>query len=414
MTGWPCIPHKMLVPPAAHMGENPKQAEVALRPSISGRAARPFRSFLFPVFFALLLLSPMLQAAESEFAWNEKQLATTITHFQAPNAANNYAARDWFRISMLAILICLFANALIFVFAKAMHSTTAQRFATGEFYQVSASAVMILVVVVLLSQAFTFIKDWGILSTDTTSACYGAQMDVWKLGPPALIQCKIQEKIEYAEGLFYQAKAVNKDVETLTTLCLYVMSVQAYCGDWDSALHAQMESAHLLANRLTPLAIGLHATYSFVGYLARNMLEVFLPLGILLRIFPGIRGIGGLLIAIAIGFYFVFPIAYLLMDPTTTRPDPADMLPSISKAPSPCFNTFSGAVSMITQLASTKKQTVATPDVSELGQELAKLQTEVFIIPLAALAVTLLFIQTLAPLLGGEAGEIMHFITKVI
>jgi hypothetical protein len=376
------------------------------------------KSFFFSALF-LLLLAPSLSAqAPSDFSWansGAQQVATTQAHFQAPNASNSYAAGDWFRLAMLAILICLFANALVFVFAKAMHSTTAERFAVSEFYQVSASAIMILVVVTLLTQAFAFLQISGILPAGTTTTCYGTSgLNVWQLGPPAVIQCHIQEKITYTEGLLQQAKALNRNVESLTTLCLYVMSVQAYCGDWDSSLHKQMESAHLLANKIVPIGVGLHAQYSFIAYLARNMLSVFLPLGILLRIFPGIRGIGGLLIAISIGFFFVFPIAYLLLDPATSRPNPADLLPSANTAPAPCFSTFSGAVSMITQMATTKKLTVATPDASELGQELAKLQTEAFIIPLAALAITLLFIQTAASLLGGDAGEIMHFIAKVI
>ncbi len=375
--------------------------------------------FFLPVMLILALLPPFASAqAPSDFSWansGAQQVAATQAHFQAPNAANSNVAGDWFRLAMLAILICLFANAIVFVFAKAMHSTTAERFAVSEFYQVSASAIMILVVVTLLTQAFTFLQISGILPLDTKTTCYGRTgLDVWQLGPPAVMQCHVQEKITYAEGLLQQAKALNANVESLTTLCLYVMSVQAYCGDWDSSLHKQMESAHLLANKIVPIGIGLHAQYSFIAYLARNMLSVFLPLGLLLRIFPGIRGIGGLLIAIAIGFFFVFPIAYLLMDPATSRPNPADLLPSATLAPAPCFSTFSGAVSMITQMASTKQQTVATPDASELGQELAKLQTEAFIIPLAALAITLLFIQTAASLLGGDAGEIMHFIAKVI
>ena len=47
---------------------------------------------------------------------------------------------------MLAILVCLLANGIIFAFAKATHSTTAERFAVSEFYQVSASALLVLAV----------------------------------------------------------------------------------------------------------------------------------------------------------------------------------------------------------------------------------------------------------------------------
>ncbi|MCL6089097.1 MAG: hypothetical protein M1530_02945 [Candidatus Marsarchaeota archaeon] len=404
----------------AKSGVSPALPKAGFSPITSAGFSPVSRAgFFLSALLILALFPPFVSAqAPSDFTWanyGEQQVAIAQAHFQAPTAANSNVAGDWFRLAMLAILICLFANAIVFVFAKAMHSTTAERFAVSEFYQVSASAIMILVVVTMLTQAFAFLQYSGIMPLGTTTTCLGRSgLDVWQLGPPAVIQCHLQEKITYTEGLMYQAKELNKNVESLTTLCLYVMSVQAYCGDWDSALHKQMESAHLLANKIVLIGVGLHAQYSFIAYLARNMLSVFLPLGLLLRIFPGIRGIGGLLIAMSIGFFFVFPIAYMLLDPATSRPNPSDLLPSATLAPAQCFSTFSGAVSMITQLASTKQQTVATPDASELGQELAKLQTEAFIIPLAALAITLLFIQTAATILGGDAGEIMHFIARVI
>jgi hypothetical protein len=361
----------------------------------------------------LMLLSSSIFAAPSEFSWSDTdQLAQLRIHFQAPTKST--PAGDWFRITFLAILICLFANAAIFMFAKAMHSTSAERFAVSEFYQVSASAIIVFIIVAAMSQAFELLNAFPILPYGTTSLCMGNEVDVWKLGPPAVIQCHLQEKITYVEGLFAQAVDINKKVEPLTSLCIFVWGVQAYCGDWDNALHAEMESAHLLANKVVPIAIGLHAQYSFITYIARNMLSVFLPLGILLRIFPGIRGIGALLIAISIGFFFVFPISYLLLDPATSRPNPQELLPSFSDQFPRCFNTFSGSVSMITQLHSVAQKFSAAPDASELGQEIAKLYIEAFLIPLVSLAITLLFIHNAAILLGGDSGEIMHFVAKVM
>ena len=369
----------------------------------------------------MLMVLPSLIHAQSsdDFSWQDNgqgagadRVASTVAKFQAPDPASG-SQGEWYGIAIRAILICLLANAVLFAYAKAMHSTTAERFAVSEFYQVSASALMILVLVAVLQQAFVFVDQY-VLPVGTTTGCYGGSVDVWKEGPPAVIQCKLQEKIEYAEGLYLQASEINKGVEPLTTLCIYVMSVQSYCGDWDSALHSQMEQAHLLAHNVVPIAIGLHAQFSFMAYLARNMLEIFLPLGLVLRIFPFTRGIGGLLIAIAIAFFFVFPISYILLDPSTTRPNPTDLVPVNDAVLSPCFKTFSGAVNMITQLSAIKKQKVATPDASEVGKEIAKLQVEAFVIPLIALAISILFIQTITPILGGDSGEIMHFIAKVI
>jgi hypothetical protein len=146
------------------------------------------------------------------------------------------------------------------------------------------------------------------------------------------------------------------------------------------------------------------------------MLTVILPVGILLRIFPVFRGIGALFISIAIGFYFIFPIAYILLDPTTVRPDASSIVdaPSV-ELPDACFSSFSGYVSMITQTQVNQPSAYQQAgDPTAVGTELAKMQMETFFYPLTALASALLFIASATPLLGGDSGQILHFLSKVI
>jgi len=72
-----------------------------------------------------------------------------------------------------------------------------------------------------------------------------------------------------------------------------------------------------------PINLGLSAIYSmtyllyslsFQHYLLQfareTMMTIFLPIGIVLRAFPFTRSPGNLLIAVAIGFYFVYPVSY--------------------------------------------------------------------------------------------------------
>ncbi len=327
---------------------------------------------------------------------------------------------NWLPIALLAITMCVLFNTLVYVLGRVFSLPNVQRFAQAEFLQVTASALMIVGILFMLQTGFDYIAaPGGILPSGTTILCNGASQDVYhyQQGPMSIVQCKLQEKISYVQSLYDQAWANNAAVEPLTTNCYYLLGVPVYCFDWDSALHAKMEQSHYLANKLVPLGISLAGQFMFVQYLANNMLAVFLPIGLILRIFPFLRGIGGLMIAIAIGFYFVFPIAYILLDPSTVRPSADSIIPSGGQKLNACYNTFSGMVTSLTQsqLQSSQPAPGATlPTAQELGAELAKLQIEGFFNPLAALAAALMFISIAAPLLGGDSGEIMHFLTKVI
>jgi len=368
-----------------------------------------------------LLIALMPQLLHSQDSWNDTRQVQEF--FREKNQFNqNYDQRhDWRPWALSAIAICILANTLVYVLGRALSMPSIERFAVSEFYQVTASAIMIFVIVFAADGILGVINL--VMPEGTTTLCAGYEQNVWEYklngytaGPAGIVQCKIEEKIVYLESLYAKAYMNNRQVEWLTTSCIYFMSFPVYCFDWDSALHAEMEKSHYIANRIAPIAINLHGQYMFVDYIAKNMLAVFLPIGLLLRIIPVFRGIGGLFIAISIAFYFVFPIAYIMLDPTTVRPDASSIIDTVPyERPNACFNSFSGFVEMITappQMVSAASTSAVDPN--SVGAELAKMQMEAFFYPLAALAASILFISAMAPLLGGDSGYIMHFLTKVI
>ncbi len=354
---------------------------------------------------------PLLWAAD--FSWSDTTALTARSaKYFTPKTG------DWTRMAALALAICFFANTLVYVYAKVFHSPGAERFAKSEFYQVTASALLIFLLVGggMMVMGFDFLDKSGILPQGTLTKCGTEAKDVWKEGPPAVIRCQLQEKITYVEALYQQAWDLNAQTEPLTTYCMYLFNIPIYCWDWDVDLHSQMEKAHYIAHKLMPIGVSLHAQYMFVEYLANNMLNVFLPLGLILRIFPVLRGLGSLMVAMAIAFFFVFPIAYILLDPTTVRPPPKQLIPGSGTAEKACYVSFSGMVNTYTQVipkAAASAQNTKL-DINSVGSEVAKLQIEAFFYPLAALATALMFIGIITPILGGDSGEIMHFLTKVI
>lgn len=373
----------------------------------------------------LSLLIPQLFAADPPPAWGPATNDTNSFMF----ANNRWAVlnssgtvdtsqKSWASMAAVAIAISLFANAIAFMVAKSTKSASFERWASGEFYQTTASAVMVTGMLLMATMGFAMIKESGILPAGTTTECAGSSIDVWATGPFAIMKCKLQDKITYSETLFRQAYENNKAPEVKSSMAIYLLGAPIYMGDWDNAVHTEMEKAHYLANRIVPIAVSFHVQYMFADYLSNNMLNIFLPLGILLRILPPFRGIGGLFIVLSIGFYIVFPLAYILLDPSTSKPDPESIIPAGEKLnENACYTTFSAFYAMNTPApagAVAMPKAGKAPDAAQLGEELTNLQIESFINPVAALSATLLFMSLLAPVFDGDMGEMLHFVMRTI
>jgi hypothetical protein len=377
--------------------------------------------------FSLLLVTPIYAQDDEDPLpkWNatiEDQNnpdsdAANLFYFQKNPPPGWNSNLNWYSICAMAIMVCLSVNMLVMMAAKAFSLPELERWAKKEFFQVTASALIIVGFIAMINTGFNVISQ-TLLPSGTTTTCEGIKMDVWQdSGPMGIMQCKLQEKITYIEDMVQQLWYRNAENEPLAATCI-IVGIQVYCWDWDPSLHSEVEQAHYLSNAFVSLGINLHAQFMFVTYIASNMLTVFLPLGIILRIIPITRGIGGILIAIAIGFYFVFPVAYIILDPTTSRPSPGEVIQADKQVleKNKCFSSFSGLVNVLTapdmNFGSVQQRPAMT--LQQASDEMAKMRAEVFFNPLAALGAAIIFIVSVAPLLGGEAGELTRFVTKVI
>ncbi|MEM4554389.1 MAG: hypothetical protein QXT25_00880 [Candidatus Anstonellaceae archaeon] len=365
------------------------------------------RILLLFALFSLLYPIDVSNLAESEKAKFESKMG---------------ASGEWRGIAWYALLVCLFLNILIYMVGYALQAENLKRYAKTEMLQVSASSLMILFVVELLFEVSNY-GAFGIMEqligTGGSVACNavpGGRYYIWKTadyggGPIGAFKCKIQEKVSALDRHYANIFKANKAKETLASTCISIFGFPVWCWDWDLAVHKAVEEAHLLCNKIVGLLISLHAQYALADYVQKNMLAVFLPLGLLLRILPLTRGIGGLLIAIAVGFYFVWPTFFVLTDPTFIK---ANDKKFDDKLAGMCFSGFRG----VAVILNTALQIGAERDENALamaqGKELLYQITITSIFyPFVALAITLIFIRSATPLLGGDLGELMRAIARL-
>jgi len=335
----------------------------------------------------------------------------------------------WWGLAITAILICIAFNTLVYMLGFALESQEIKNYAKSEFLQVSASSLMIFFAVSLIFtvttagganvSGFNFMAD--LLGDGASSiSCAAAQTGrffFWKgegdfgQGPIGAFKCKLQEKISALDNALAGVERGNQAVEQFTSICYYILGVPVYCGDWDLSMHKRVEEAHLVASKIVDLQVSLNAQFVLAEYVQRNMLSVFLPFGLVLRIFPFTRGVGGLFIAMGVGFFFVWPTFFLLTDPTFVK---VNNPPSQAMQQGMCFTGFRGSSVLLAGVV----QTGGAGQQSDLailqGKDLVYQMTiATMFYPFVALVLTLIFIRAMTPLLGGDMGELMKMVSRL-
>jgi hypothetical protein len=340
---------------------------------------------------------------------------------------------SWWSLAMLAILICISFNTLVYMLGFALESPEVKNYAKSEFLQVSASSLMIFFAVALIFTvtsgvggnaaptvaAFNFMSD--LLGTGASSiSCAAAQTGrfiFWDgdkdfgQGPIAAFKCKLQEKINALDNAYAAVEYANRDVEKYTSQCSYLLGVPVWCGDWDLEKHKQVEQAHMISSKIIDLEVSLHAQFVFAEYIQKNMLSVFLPFGLVLRIFPLTRGVGGLFISLGVGFFFIWPTFFLLSDPTFVKVnDP----PTQAKQEGLCFAGFSGTSVLLSGVVMVGGAGEKSDIAVSQGKDLVYQMTiATLFYPFVALVLTLIFVRAMTPLLGGDLGELMKMVSRL-
>ncbi len=328
---------------------------------------------------------------------------------------------SWYPLAITAVILCFFFNTLVYMAGHALQAENLKKYARTEFLQVSASSLMIFFVILLLFElseggAFDLMENLtGASGSIACSAVSTGRYYFWNEnafggGPIGAFKCKVQEKITALDKQYWNIFNANMGTERLSSTCVSFFGFPVWCWDWDLELHKKVEQSHLLCTKITGLLMPLHAQFVLAEYVQKNMLAVFLPLGLLLRIIPATRGVGGLFIAIAIGFYFVWPTFSVLTDPTFVRGDDNKISDRLAGM---CFTGFRGvAVIMNSALYGLGGDDNALANAQ--GEALLfEMTIGTLFYPFIALAITLIFIRTATPLLGGDTGELMRMVARL-
>ncbi|MBI4399551.1 hypothetical protein HY570_02270 [Candidatus Micrarchaeota archaeon] len=263
---------------------------------------------------------------------------------------------SWTQTSLLAVMTVFFIVAVLHMLGTLIDNQRIKMWAKSEFLQALASALIILWLVVL-ANAFAAIVS-------QTTGVAGSPLDV--------VRADINSKITSLTSMYSTAKAQNDHFSVLEWDCITIIGLQTCHPE----VHTDVEFWRTVGYKITQLRVALNAELLLLDFVERGMLGLFLPLGILLRMAPITRGLGGLMIASAIGMYFIFPIFYVL-----------------------------GSSATAVGGGSTGQQ---------IGFDLAVLQIDVFFTPFIALVVAVVFIRAVGPILGGDTDMVLRGVSRML
>ena len=327
---------------------------------------------------------------------------------------------DWVSICTTIALMSFFATVLLQMVAKAFSLQSLNMWVRAEYAQVAVSFLIIFFAEAMILSGNDVAKNLvsGMASATgniplSKEITYDANM-----GNPIRIGQAYLRTLTRCEADIYSAIFIyNYPSEFFSKIGLDALGVETIGGGY--ALGGFVSLFHYINNNLVYLALFNYVQYFILQFSQYTMLQVFLPIGLILRAFPVTRGAGGLVTAFALGFAFVFPICYMLivamMPNAHAVCDQVNLkiLPEAKEAHSdPCLNNEGAQMAQYYQLKSESGRLNGI--ISYLQQTMNIFFLQSMFYPLVALIITFTFIRQTSSLMGADLAEIGRGLMKII
>lgn len=343
---------------------------------------------------------------------------------------------QWYVIAIILQTVALLIYGLILSIGRALHMIDLQKWAKGEMFNTFATFLMVVFLILLLQQIEGFSLNyflgvyWQNPDGTTTNDPELVQPGATPIGAPMmcgstefkitsmessldLLKCRLATKAHSLASIQSQLADAARFALTMLTLYFSLIGVPILQGGYFESLFKEAESYRLMNQTITVILISLNALIVTIDYVKNNMLNFYLPVGLFLRSFHYTRGIGAFFIALALGFYFIYPVVYIITDPTFVKPT---YTPGrVPMGQNTCYPTFSSVVFSIVESAS-GSVSAASEQISlqQLKNDIALIYSSILLRPFLVLALTLIFVRYFMQVLGGEPMELMRGLGKVL
>ncbi len=365
----------------------------------------------------------------------------------AQSLQNVWVGGGWQENALIAVLISFFTVSIAYMLGVAFDLPNLKRWARSEFLQAMVSSILAVGLVFALSSASVSVT--GVLLSKTQAFVTVLEqpgqplqhlpVDLKGGDPFAVAQyylgCAGKKCVigttprEYGaiycmKQMYVRLFLINLPIEMVEKSEYSVGGVYAISG-W--FLNVFVNAIHLLLQSLSFLFIAIYFQKALLVLIQATMLSYFLPVGIVLRTFPLTRGAGALLMGLAIGLYFFYPLTYsIILAANVGQLNTGNVLKSAAcvsydalagNSPAtpqiensyPGLGTFSKAVFWLMDNLG------KIPDwIVGVNGTIPFMVHELFLYPLVALTVTFTVTKALSDLFGADVSELARGLIKLI
>ena len=217
---------------------------------------------------------------------------------------------DWNALGLLGVMITIIIIAIAAMIGQAFNLTEVKAFSRAELMQAVISLLLIAGLMGLV-QFFDLVAIQTIDTMHLPVACTPTQ------------PCYITAAITYMDNVQdvanqYSQNTLQESFERMRVaqrganvqFNVWYMAFAGATTQWNAGESIQAERAGTLFEMLAKLIVSLYAQKYFLQVVSFGIAPVLLLLGIILRTFFFTRKLGGLLLAIAISLFIVYPLTF--------------------------------------------------------------------------------------------------------
>jgi len=350
-----------------------------------------------------------------------------------PETPGSTAGGDAFQVAVYALVSMLVLVGISYLFSKIMRNRKLEDWSKDELVQVLINAALVGGLVLLFApQSGIIVKVFDSLVPSETIS-----IPVWNASagngtssvPVNLAVCPgvtSGSVLCFAYGYLFglETQIVNLvggllitstllDIIAKIAIDLIIVEITPFGG-----LTSIVQVINASVQSLMFLGAIVGAEVALLVFIDFAALKVFLPLGVVLRCFFGTRRLGGMLIALALGTYFVFPLSIALnaiavQGAMLNSFDPLIKLFTTVQGVSPSSTSVFGSANPMSSdvwkdyMASSAKQSQALIDAigavpTVLITAISMYVVQIIFLPVLSIMITVIAIKEMAGLFGSE------------
>lgn len=304
---------------------------------------------------------------------------------------------NWAPIAVVAILFSFTIATLIFLVGVIFNSDRVRTYGIGEFYEAIATTLIVTFFLYISSTMFGILPSivTGPINPYNTSLSYISQT--------------INSTDNVLSNLFY----IENDAYYVSTLKLDIFIYFPNQHEWHIPKPLQYPLLFLFVNPAVTIAIllidglmVLYIEYYLILFLMYAAIPVFLIPGIIFRALLPTRSMGGMMVAVAIGFYLIMPMLFSISFYFTSQSSITSLnnaAVNLNKFSDCSQNPTTGSLVCNFPPGTVSPSSPLVTQIADVKTAMSSFWISVLFFPALNLAITYFSILTIANLIGGMA-----------